>query len=154
MNDSRIAEVDLRADSPTTSPEISLVGGRKTDRKSRKDKFRQAEHIEDNNLHNLTKLLDQNLLAELTKKDIWMDRLRRVIERKDCHTFEMMGPYTSSIWHQMSVVDDCIVVDGRLAVLGQLLPAVLKSIHRGHPGQEAMLDVSRYLWWPHINKIL
>ena len=33
----------------------------------------------------------------------------------------------------------------------QLCPAVLKRIHRGHPGQEAMLDVSRYLWWPHMH---
>ena len=64
----------------------------------------------------------------------------------------MMGPYTNSLWHQMAVVDDCIVVDGRLAVPGQLRPAMLKRIHRGHPGQEAMLDVSRYLWWPHMHK--
>ena len=77
-----------------------------------------------------------------------MDRLRRVIEQKDRRSFELMGPYMNSLWHQMSVVDDCIVVDGRLAVPGQLRPAVLKRIHRGHPGQEAMLDVSRYLWWP------
>ena len=52
----------------------------------------------------------------------------------------------------MTVVDDCIVVDGRLAVPGQLRPAVLKRIHRGHPGQEAMFDVSRYLWWPNMPK--
>ena len=64
----------------------------------------------------------------------------------------MMGPYTNSLWHQMSVVDDCIVVDGRLAIPGQLLPAVLKRIHRGYPGQESMFDVSRYLWWPHLHK--
>ena len=81
-----------------------------------------------------------------------MDRLRRVIERKDRHSFELMGPYTNSLWHQMSVVDDCIVIDGRLAVPGQLSPAVLNRIHRGHPGQEARLDVSRYLWWLHMHK--
>ena len=63
-----------------------------------------------------------------------------------------MGPYTNSLWHQMAVVDDCILVDGRLAVPGQLRSAVLKRIHRGHPGQEAMLDVSKYLWWPHMHK--
>ena len=63
-----------------------------------------------------------------------------------------MGPYTISLWHQMSVVDDCIIVDGRLAVPGQLRPAVLKRIHCGHPGQEAILNVSRYLWWSHMHK--
>ena len=52
----------------------------------------------------------------------------------------------------MPVVDDCIVVDGRLAVPGQLRPAVLKRFHRGHPGPEVILEVSRYLWWPHMHK--
>ena len=98
------------------------------------------------------KLFDRNLLAELTTDDTWMDRLRRVIERKDRNSFEMMGPYTNSLWHQMAVVDDCIIVDRRLAVPGQLRPAVLQRIHRGHPGQEAMWDVSRYLRWPHMHK--
>ena len=129
---------------------MSLVAG--TVRKSRQNDFRQSENREDNNLLNLSKLFDRNLLAELTTEDTWMDRLRRVIERKDRHSFELMGPYTNSLWHQMSVVDDFIVVDGRLAVPGQLRPAVLKRIRRSHPGQEAMLDVSRYLWWPHMHK--
>ena len=149
-NDLKVIEVDLTADSPISSPEISLVGGRKSEWKPRKEEFRQAEQLEDNNLHNLSKLFDRNLHAELTTEDTWMDRLRRVIERKNRHSLEMMGPYTNSLWHQMAVVDDCIVVDGRLAVPGQLRPAVLKRIHRGHP--EAMLDVSRYLWWPHLHK--
>ena len=65
-NDSKIIEVDLTADSPTASQEINLVGGRKNYGKSRKDEFRQAEQLEDNNLHNLSKLFDRNLLAELT----------------------------------------------------------------------------------------
>ena len=81
-----------------------------------------------------------------------MDRLRRVIERNDRYSFELMGPYTNPLWHQLSVVDDCILVDNRLAVPEQLRLAVLKRIHRGHPGQEAMLDVSKYLWWPHMHK--
>ena len=81
-----------------------------------------------------------------------MDRFRRVIERNDRHNFELMVPYTNPLWHQFSVVDDCILVDNRLAVPEQLRLAVLKRIHRGHPGQEAMLDVSKYLWWPHMHK--
>ena len=52
----------------------------------------------------------------------------------------------------MAVQDDCILVNNRLAVPVQLRPAVLKRIHRGHPGQEAMLGASQYLWWPHMYK--
>ena len=52
----------------------------------------------------------------------------------------------------MAVQDDCNLVDNRLAVPVQLRQAVLKRIHRGHPGQVALLGVSRYLWWPHMHK--
>ena len=150
-SDRNIIEIDLTADSSISSPEVSTVGGQKSVRRSRKDEFRHAEQIENNNLNNLSKLFDRNLLAELTTEDTWLDRLRRVIETKDRHSFELMGPFTNSLWHQMAVVDDCKIIDGRLAVPGQLRSAVLKPIHRGHPGQEAMLDVSKYLWWPHMH---
>ena len=43
-------------------------------------------------------------------------------------------------------------MNNRLAVPLQLRQAVLKRIHQGHPGQEAMLGVSQYLWWPHVHK--
>ena len=81
----KIIEVDLTADSSISSPEVSLVGGQKSKsvRKSRKEEFRLAEEVEDNNLNNLSKLFNRNFLAELTTEDTWMDRLRRVIERKD-----------------------------------------------------------------------
>ena len=81
-----------------------------------------------------------------------MDKLRRVIERDDRHSFELIGPYTNPLWHQLSVLDDCILAYNRLAVPGQLPQVVLKRVHRGHPGQEAMPDVSRNLWWPHMQK--
>ena len=103
-------------------------------------------------LDNLAKLFDKSLLAELTTEDTWMDRLRRVIERGDKQGFELMGLYTNSLWSQMAVQDDCILANNRLAVPVQLRQAVLKRIHRGHPGQEAMLGASQYLWWPHMNK--
>ena len=54
---------------------------------------------------------------------------------------------------QMAVQDDCILVNDRLAVTLQLRQVVLKRIHRGHPGQEAMLGASKYLCWTqHMHK--
>ena len=81
-----------------------------------------------------------------------MDRLRRVNERGDKQGFELMGPYANPLWSQMVVQDDYIMVNDRLAVPLQLRQAVPKRIHRDHPGQEAMLGVSQYLWWPHMHK--
>ena len=147
-----IIEVDINLESPSESLEVSVIKKGKTNHNSRKDDPSQGEVSTENSLDNLTKLFDRSLLAELTSEDAWMDRLRRVIERNDRHSFKLMGPYTNPLWHQLSVVDDCILVDNRLAVPGQLRQAVLKGIHRGHPGQEAMLHVSKYLWWPHMHK--
>ena len=115
-----------------------------------KTKLQKQQQVE--TLDNLAKLFDKSLLAELTTEDTWMDRLRRVIERGDKQGFELMGPYTNPLWSQMAVQDNCILVNNRLAVPVQLRQAVLKRIHRGHPGQEAMLGAAQYLWWPQMNK--
>ena len=134
-----IVEVDLTAENPSESPEVSMIGKKKITHNSRKNYFCQAEANREESLDNLTKLFDRGLLAELIYEDPWTDRLRRVIERNYRNSFELMGPYTNPLWHQLSVVDDCILVDNRLAVPGQLRQAVLKRIHCGHPGQETML---------------
>ena len=119
--------------------------------KPKEDKKLQKQQTEDT-LDNLSKLFDKSLLAELTSEDTWMDRLRRVIEHVDKQGFELMGSYTNPPWSQMAVQDDCILVNDRLAVPLQLRQAVLKRIHRAHPGQKAMLEVSQYLWWPLMHK--
>ena len=69
-----------------------------------------------------------------------MEMLRRVIEGDHRHSFELLGPFTNPLGHQMSFVDDCIIVDNRLAVPCQLRPAVLKQIQRSQPGQGVRLD--------------
>ena len=97
------------------------------------------------------KLFHKRLIAELKSENIWMGKLRRVIERGDKQGFELMRPYTNPSWSQMTVLDDCILVDNRLAVSVQLRPVLLKRTRRGYPGQEALLGVSRYLWWPHVH---
>ena len=141
-------EMDLTTTEEAESEkEVCAIEPPKTLRKLKLPKQQQEETLE-----NLTKLFDKSLLAELTTEDTWMDRLRRVIERGDKQAFELMGPYTNPLWSQMAVQDDCILVNNRLAVPVQLRQAVLKRIHRGHPGQDAMLGVSQYLWWPHMNK--
>ena len=82
-----------------------------------------------------------------------MDGPNKTSDRKGKQTrLRTNGTIYNPLWSQMAVQDDCILVKNRLAVPVQLRQAVLKRIHRGHPGQEAMLGVSQYLWWPHINK--
>ena len=148
LSEVNVIEVDLTTTEEAESEEeVCSIQPPKGLGKSRLQKQQQVETLD-----NLAKLFDKNLLAELTTENTWMDRLRRVVERRDKQGFELMGPYTNPLWSQMAVQDDCILVNNRLAVPVQLRQAVLKRIHRGHPGQEAMLGAAQYLWWPHMNK--
>ena len=155
----QVTKVDLTGDSIEDrehSPEVSVVTPQQTKRvghKSRKNKYQLTEQLNvENGPLSLTKLFDKSLLVELVTEDTWMDRLRRVVERNDRQGFELMGPYTNPLWHQMTVVDGCLLVDNRLAVPDKLRQAVHRRLHQGHPGQEAMLEVSNHLWWPHMHK--
>ena len=155
----QINEVNLTVDSIDDreyGSEVSVVTPQQTKRvghRSRKHEHQLAEQANgENGPLSLTNLFEKSILAELVSEDTWMDRLRRVVERNDRQGFEVMGPYTNPLWHQMSVIDDCLLVDNRLAVPEKLRQAVLRRLHQGHPGQEAMLEVSNYLWWPHMHK--
>ena len=148
LSEVQVIEMDLTTTEEAESEEeVCSIEPPKRLGKTKLPKQQQEETLD-----NLAKLFDKSLLAELTTEDTWMDRLRRVIERGDKQGFELMGPYTNPLWSQMAVQDDCILVNNRLAVPVQLRQAVLKRIHRGHPGQEAMLVAAQYLWWPHMNK--
>ena len=151
LNDVQITEVDLTlTEVMESNQELCAMEPPKKSNKQKEQKLQKQQTGE--SLENLSKLFDKSLLAEMTSEDTWMERLRRVIERGDKQGFELMGLYTNSVWSQVAVQDDCILLNNRLAVPLQLRQAVLKRIHRGHPGQEAMLGVSQYLWWPHMYK--
>ena len=130
----QVIEVDLTTTEDIESEQqVCAIEPTKPSGKPKLQKQQQEEALD-----NLSKLFDKSLLAELTTEDTWMDRLRRVIERGDKQGFDLMGPYTNPLWSQMAMQDDGILVNNRLAVPVQLRQAVLKRIHRGHPGQEAM----------------
>ena len=147
-----IIEVDLTMEDDNLGQEVSKVQPSRRINKRQTHLESSVADMGDVESFSLSKLFDKTLLAELISEDVWMDRLRRVMERKDRAKFELMGPYTNPLWNQLSVIDDCILVDNRIAVPVQLRQAVMKRIHRGHPGQEARIDVSNYLWWPHMHK--
>ena len=116
-----IVEVALYAEDNDCNPEVSGVQqSKRISHSSRKNYLKKTEHLGDVGLFSLSKLFDKNLLAELVC-------LRHVIERIDQQGFDLMVRYTNSLWSQMSVIDDCILVDNRLAVPGQLRPAVIKQ---------------------------
>ena len=151
LSDVQVIEVDLtNTEDMESDKEVCAIEPHKRSNKQKEQKLQKQQTEE--SLDNLSKLFDKSILAELTSEDTWMDRLRRVIERGVKQGFELMGPNKNLLWSQMAVQDDCILVNNRLVVPLQLRQAVLKRVHRGHPGQEAMLGVSHYMCSPHMHR--
>ena len=121
-------EEDLTAEDDDNSDVSAIQSTRRVNKRQTKLDDSLADMSVVGNF-SLSKLFDKTLLAELISEDVWMNRLRRVIERKDRDGFELMGPYTNPLWNQNLVIDDCILLDNRLTVPIQLRPAVMKRIH-------------------------
>ena len=97
-------------------------------------------------------LFDAELLAELTAEDRFLGPMKRAITNKDITSFNKLGAYMAQFWPKAAVVNDCVVIDNKLAIPEALRQAVLARLHRSHPGQEAMMTASEYLWWPFMNR--
>ena len=50
------------------------------------------------------------------------------------------------------MVNNCVLIDKKLALPEQLRSAILAHLHRSHPAQAAMMDASEYIWWPFLNR--
>ena len=64
----------------------------------------------------LVSLFDVGLLAELTYEDEFLGPMKRVILDNDVQSFSMQGVYISQFWPIASVVDNCILIDNKLAI--------------------------------------
>ena len=93
-------------------------------------------------------LFDADMLAELTTEDCFLGPMKRAIINKDITSFNKLGAYMAQFWPTAAVVNNCVVIDNKLAIPESLRQAVLTRLHRSHPGQEAMMTASEYLWWP------
>ena len=100
----------------------------------------------------LPELFDADLLAELTEEDRFLGPMKRVIINKDITSFNKLGSYMAQFWPKAAVVNNCVVIDNKLAIPEPLRQAVLSRLHRSHPGQEATMAASEYVWWPFLNR--
>ena len=97
-------------------------------------------------------LFDADLLAELTAEDCFLGPMKRAIVNKDITSFNKLGAYMAQFWPTAAVVNNCVAIDNKLAIPESLRQAVLTRLHRSHPGQEATMTASEYLWWPFMNR--
>ena len=98
----------------------------------------------------LPSLFEVGLLAELTDEDDFLGPMKRAILDNDVQSFSKQGVYISQFWPIGSVVDNCILIDNKLAIPFKLRSAILTRLHRSHPGQQAMIDVAEFIWWPYM----
>ena len=97
-------------------------------------------------------LFDVDLLGELTGEDPFLGPMRTAIINKDVQSFNKLGTYMAQFWTKAAVVNNCVLIDNKLAIPEQLRSAILTRLHRSHPGQAAMMDASEYIWWPFLNR--
>ena len=74
--------------------------------------------------------------------------MKRAIQDNDVQSFSKQGVYISQFWPIASVVDNCILIDNKLAIPFKLRSAILTRLHQSHPGQQAMIEAAEYIWWP------
>ena len=100
----------------------------------------------------LPSLIDFGLLAELTDEDEFFGPMKRAILDSDIQSFSKQGLYIALFWSVASVVDNCILIDNKVALPFKLWSAILTQLHRSHPGQQARIEAAEYIWWPYINR--
>ena len=104
-----------------------------------------------NEIVGLPGLFVADLLAELTDEDRFLGPMKRAIINKDVISFNKLGAYMAQFWPKAAVANNCVIIDNKLAIPEALRQAVLARLHQSHPGQEAMMSASEYIWWPFLN---
>ena len=87
-------------------------------------------------------VFDADHLAELTEEDRFLDPMKRAIVNKDVTTFNKRGAYVAQFRPKAAVVNNCVIIDNKLAIPEALRQAFLARLHRSHLVQEAMMSTS------------
>ena len=60
------------------------------------------------------------------------------------------GDYRYNVRKRLHVMDECLLIDEKFIIQQHLRQNILDSLHLTHPGAAAMLDLSKNIWFPHI----
>lgn len=91
-------------------------------------------------------------IAKVTRTDTELSKLQRFI----MEGWPKEIPEELKAYHkkhaELSVEQGCVLWGTRVITPTKLRAAVLKELHRGHPGIVKMKAIARqYVWWPHID---
>ena len=85
-----------------------------------------------------------DLLEELTEEDRFLGSMKRAIKNKEVTSVFKLRSYMAQFWTKAAVVNDCVIVDNKLATPEPLRKAVLArllSLSSGPGGDDVGLRV-------------
>ena len=92
-------------------------------------------------------------LAELTDEDELLSKLKKARIANDFAAFKRVDRGLAQFYPMTSVTDEgLLLVDNRIAIPEGFRKPILNHLHRGHPGQEKMIDAAMYIWWPKMHR--
>ena len=97
-------------------------------------------------------LFDADLQVKLTEEDHFLDPMKKATINTDIFSFSKLGAYMAQFWSKAADANNYVSVNNKLAIPEQLQSAILAHLNRSHPGQEAMVTASEYIWRPFFNR--
>ena len=99
-------------------------------------------------------LFDADHQTELTEDDRFLGPMKRAIINRNVTSFNKLGSYMAQFWTKAAVVNNCVIIDNKLAIPKHLRKAILARLHRSHLGQEAIVRLRIHLVAIHSAKAL
>ena len=91
----------------------------------------------------LESVFNQQLIAAIINRDTVLREIRDCIINEDQARCKSLSKQIYAKWGSLSVINGCILVDKKLAIL-----------HATLPGAWGMTELGQRLWWPFINRDL
>ena len=85
-----------------------------------------------------------DLLAELTEEDRFLGPMKLAIINEDAAALNKLGSYIAQFWTKAAVVNNCVIVDNKLAIPEILSKDVLTRLHRSHPSRPRKIFGGRF----------
>ena len=97
--------------------------------------------------------IGENILAGTYESDQTLQTVIQLLKQFDTKKFKKLPKVWQNRFKEFSLDEnDFIYVDERLVIPEELRRPIFRSLHWGHPGQDAMLQAVADIWWPQIHR--
>ena len=86
------------------------------------------------------------------QSDSGLQIVREAVLRRDVNCLRKENKLFKPVFKDLRVDRELVFFENRLVIPRDMRQAVLNSIHRGHPGRDAMLGSVEEVWWPQVHR--